>query len=116
MLQHRIMYLRESYPIDSNGYRHAGNPVGAIAIKLNESGTRASYQVSIRNPRDRFSRTVARQLALGRLTEAPFTVTLPHDPTMYDITLAVMSDILKDRGKVMRARKAARQWLENNTF
>jgi hypothetical protein len=110
------MYLRESYPIDSSGYRHAGNPVGCVAIKLNSSGTRVSYQVSVLNPRDRFSRTVARQLALGRLTEAPFTVVLANSPTMYDITLAVMTDILRDRGQVMRARKAARQWLENNTF
>lgn len=105
-MQHRIMYLR-----DSNG-----QPVGCVAIRVSQSQRLATYQLSVLNPADRFNRAVARQLALGRLVEAPFTVRLPSLPSMHDITEAVFTDIESDRQTPSRARRAARQWLRNNIY
>lgn len=112
------MFLRDSYYLSPQSLQVvAGNPVGCVAIKLNEykHGTLAEYQVSVLNPLDRFDRAIARQLALGRLAEAPFTVRLPDNPSMDDITRAVMSDIVDDPGAVSRARRAAKLWLKWNS-
>src|ERR1700681_2155593 len=101
---YRIMFLRD----------RKGQPVGCISIVLepNDSGDwLAIYQVSVRNPTDRFNRSVARQLALGRMVEAPYTVKVPHNPKMFEVTHAIMNDIAKDTGATNRARQAAKLWL-----
>ena len=100
------MYLRDS----------SGQPVGCVAIKVSQSQRLATYQFSVLNPADRFNRAVARQLALGRMVEAPFTVRLPSLASMHDITEAVFRDIESDRLTPSRARKAARQWLRSNIY
>jgi hypothetical protein len=79
-------------------------------IKLNRHNNEAQYQLSVLNPADRFDRKVARQLALGRLTEAPMQVNLPKNATMHDISRAVMEDISK-RNLPTRAVKSAKFWL-----
>jgi hypothetical protein len=108
MMNHRIMYLR-----DRNG-----NPVGCIAIKLHRhveyDRCLVEYQVSVLNPLDRFDRATARQLALGRMVEAPLTVRVPADPTMFEVSSEVMRDIVSDSGQPTRARDAAKRWLRNN--
>lgn len=110
------MFLREKYYLNPETQQVvAGNPVGAVAIRVKEGRRMAEYQVSVLNPLDRFDRAMARQLALGRLAEAPFTVPLPKNATMDDITRAVMMDIMSDPGAVSRARKAAKLWLHWNT-
>lgn len=114
-MKHRTMFLRDNYTLSAvPGEKDivAGNPVGCIAIKVHENRRSAEYQVSVLNPLDRFDRAIARQLALGRLAEAPFTVRLPSNASMYDITLAVMSDINLDESAPSRARRAAKLWIK----
>lgn len=109
-MEHRIQYLREAN----------GQNVGAVAIKVrrdigNDFYDLVEYRVSVVNPLDRFDRELARQLALGRVLEAPFMVRVPINPTMFEISRAVMKDIARDSGAPSRARRAARNWLRNNT-
>jgi hypothetical protein len=105
MMNHRVTYLRD----------RKGDPQGCVAIKLlphvEFDRQVIVYQVSVLNPVDRFDRALARQLALGRMVEKPLTVRVPADPTMYQITWHVMSDIAKDSGQPTRARAAAKRWL-----
>lgn len=110
------MFLRESYYLSPQSHQVvAGNPVGCIAIKVSKSGRFAKYQLSVKNPLDQFDRAMARQLALGRLAEAPFTVRLPENARMDQITRAVMTDIANDTSAISRARKAAKLWLKWNS-
>jgi hypothetical protein len=109
-MEHRIQYLRDS----------KGQPVGCVAIKIKTAVGRSNgvtlvtYQMSVLNPLDRFDRRMARQLALGRLTEAPLTTTIDHvSPTRREVSLAVMSDIKNDSSAPARARKAASLWLRS---
>lgn len=107
-MDHRITYLRD------DKYQ----PVGCIAIKLNrEAGhgnyTLIEYQYSVLNPADRFDRALARQIALGRLVEAPYTTRTNVLPTKHQVTEAVMKDIAKDKGAPARARKSAKGWLDS---
>ena len=75
-----------------------------------------TYQVSVLNPLDKFDRRMARHLALGRLAEAPLTTTIDHlMPTRTEISRAVMQDIKHDPQAPTRARKAARQWLREDS-
>lgn len=113
-LFHRIMYLRDSYQIGNLAQLIVGNPVGCVAIKLHKGRRSAEYQLSVLNPLDRFDRTLARQLALGRMVEAPFTVSLPPNATQHQISRAVMEDIAYDVGAPGRARRAAKLWLRRN--
>ena len=112
MINHRVMFLRDQ----------RGQPVGCIAIKAsipNEIAWRlpeVSYQISVLNPTDRFNRAVARQLALGRLIEQPIHVDVCQDPSMHDITRAVMSDIVSDKLAPGRARKAANLWIKTGVI
>jgi len=107
-MDHRITYLRDP----------KGNPVGCVAIRLSESRRLAIYQLSVLNPADRFNRSVARQLALGRMVEAPLTARLPYDAngnvSKHTITEAVFRNIQDDHRAPARARKAARSWLRAN--
>lgn len=110
-MSHRIMYLRD----------RKGQPVGCIAIKVHrdagtDRGTLLTYQYSVLNPQDRFNRALARQLALGRLVESPFTARTLLNPSMYEINLAVMKDIARDSDAPTRARNAAKLWIRNNEY
>lgn len=105
-MSRRIMYLRSEI----------GHPVGCLAIQLNRHDGQISYGLSVLNPRDRFNRAVARQLALGRLVEEPFKVNISREATMHDISEAVMKDILKYKDAPTRAIKAARLWVRQNSF
>jgi hypothetical protein len=100
----RIQFLRDSQL----------HPVGCLAINLDLRNHRLTYQMSVLNPVDRFDRKVARQLALGRLVEAPIAVTLPRgrELSMHDITEAVMRDVIRSKAPG-RARRAARNWMVN---
>lgn len=108
-MEHRIQFLRDS----------KGQPVGCVAIKIKTSvgryggTTLVTYQMSVLNPLDKFDRRMARQLALGRLTEAPLTTTIDYpSPSRTEISRAVMEDIKHDPSAPTRARKAAKQWLK----
>jgi hypothetical protein len=108
-MDYRIQFLRDS----------KGQPVGCVAIKLHQSGGSfrsdyVTYQVSVLHPQDRFNRAMARQLALGKLIEAPFVAMVPRDPSRHEITTAVFQNICEDTQAPNRARKAARFWLSKN--
>ena len=108
-MEHRVQYLK-----DENGHY-----VGCIAIRehvapAGEHYTLVEYRVSVRNPQDHFDKSVARQLALGRCVEAPFTVRVSASPNMHEVSAAVMKDIARDSGAPSRARRAAKNWLRRN--
>jgi hypothetical protein len=109
-MDHRIQFLRDS----------KGQPVGCVAIQLHQlpggswRSEYVTYQVSVLHPQDRFNRAMARQLALGKLAEAPFVAVVPRDPSRHEITTAVFKDICGDTHAPNRARKAARLWLSKN--
>ena len=110
-MEHRIQFLRDS----------KGQPVGCVAIKIKTAVGRTAgvtlvtYQMSVLNPLDKFDRRMARQLALGRLVEAPLTTTIDHvSPTRREISQAVMQDLREDAFAPTRARKAASLWLRQD--
>jgi hypothetical protein len=102
---YRVMYLRSN----------EGHPVGCLAILVNRKGAALSYGFSVLNPADKFDRKVARQLALGRLMEAPVTVNvMREDLNMHEITRNVMKSLVINRKTPARAVKAAKLWLSTN--
>lgn len=108
-MEHRVQYLK-----NENGHY-----VGCIAIvehpaPSGEHFALVEYRVSVRNPSDQFDKDVARQLALGRLVEAPYTVRVPSHPNMHEISRAIMKDIARDHTAPSRARNAAKHWLRKN--
>lgn len=109
-MEHRIQYLK-----DENG-----RYVGCIALQ-EHSAHRGSktvlveYRISTANPTDTFDKDVARQLALGRLIEAPYTVRVRAGANMYEISAIIMKDIASDSTAPSRTRRAARNWLRQNT-
>ena len=100
----RVMYLRD----------RKGQPVGCIACQVNRAGHDyvGSYQLSVLNPSDKFNRSVARQLAKGRLLENPHHIELPTVPSMHEVTEKIMRSILVNKDAPTRARKAAQRWLD----
>lgn len=98
----RIMYLRDE------SYR----PIGCVAISLNKDRTQVRYQISVANPHDEFEKSLARQIALGRLIEMPVRLNgFSGQQNNQQITFAVMNHILKSKATPTRAKKAARNWL-----
>lgn len=102
----RIMFLRAK----------DNNPVGCLAIRINPRTKFVEYQLSVLNPVDNFDRKLARQLALGRLEESPVTLRVPADPTMFDISVAVMRDLSATKSAPNRAQSAAKRWLLLNDY
>lgn len=105
-MQHRVQYLK-----DENGHY-----VGCVAIREHsaldgEKSVLVEYRVSTLNPADTFDKDVARQLALGRMVEAPYTVRVRLNPNLHDISHAIMRDILQDPTMPTRAKRAAKHWL-----
>lgn len=111
----RIMYLRDSYTVGQNGDINAGQPVGCLAIKLNKDNDTLEYQMSVLNPEDKFSRKVARQVAIGRMTK-PIVLSIAKDSTMHEISEQIMLDVAQNSKAPSRARKAARLWLKQNWY
>lgn len=108
-MQHRIQYLK-----DANG-----KYVGCIAIRERpelQSGDRyaVEYRVSSVNPLDDFDKDVGRQLALGRMLEAPYIVHVAQNPSMHEVSIVIMRDIVKDSTLPSRVRRAARNWLRGS--
>ena len=104
-MDYRVMFLRSEQ----------GRPVGCLAIKLNRKARTLEYGVSVLNPADKFDRKVARQLAIGRMTETPTTIgPVLYDLSMHEISRVVMLTISMDRTMPTRAVKAARLWLSTN--
>lgn len=102
----RIMYLRDSQY----------SPIGCVAISLTKSRQTVRYQFSVVNPVDKFERSLARHIALGRLLEKPVRLTgFTGEQNNWEITKAVMQSILKSKESPARAKKAAKNWLKYNS-
>lgn len=86
-------------------------PSGCLAISVDRSKQEVKYQLSVLNPKDRFDRSLARSIALGRLVEKPVTISVPNDATMHQISEAVMRDIVSGTKVPARAVKSAKLWL-----
>lgn len=101
----RFMFLRNTNQ----------QPVGCLAF--NVSGNQIVYGLSVLNPKDKFDRTLARDIAEARWvgnyknTIVPFTQS-PY--TMHEVSKAVMQDLFNNPFAPARARKAAKLWLTNN--
>jgi len=108
-MSHRIQYLKDEH----------GHYVGCIAIRERpelQSGDRyvVEYRVSTVNPLDEFDKDVGRQLALGRVMEAPYIVHVTRNPSMHEVGIVVMRDISKDSTLPSRVRRAAKNWLRKS--
>jgi hypothetical protein len=57
--------MRESWP--------KGKPIGCVAFKI-KSDTVIEYETSAHNPRDQYSKKLAREIASGRLAAAPIVI------------------------------------------
>lgn len=101
----RYMYLR-------NRNKHI---VGCLAIRLlgdTSNVTGVDYQLSVLNPKDRFNRQTARDLAKTRLQAEPITVNLDEDfGGMSHITHTIMTHLTVNKEVPNRARKSAEDWL-----
>lgn len=107
----RFMFLRD----------RRNSPVGCLAITVSSDMTVVNYQYSVLNPVDGFNRSLARELAAGRLVTKPIVIGkgdsfLPSGSYkfrgMHDITRAVMSHLATDAHAPKRASKAAELWLD----
>lgn len=103
-MSRRVMFLRSPN----------GHPVGCIAISLDKKNCTVQYQLSVLNPSDQFDRSIARQLAIGRLVENPITISVRSDANRDEISFAIMEHIVLTGRNVLpsRAVKAAKLWLE----
>ena len=102
----RIMYLRD------DNYQ----PVGCLAISVSKNQKQVRYQLSVVNPVDKFERSLARHIALGRLLEMPFRVEgFDGSQNGWEVTTAVMRHILQTDAVPTRAKKAAKRWLSYNS-
>jgi hypothetical protein len=91
-------------------------PVGCVAISLSKNRKQVRYQLSVQNPEDTFKRSLARHIALGRLVEIPVRLNgFDGTQSSFDITLAVMQDILDSPDTPTRAKKSAMNWIKFNT-
>lgn len=99
----RFMYLRDQNQA----------PIGCLAILLLNKKL-VQYGVSVQNPIDEFDRTLARDLAAGRILTNPGMVSARGLSGIHDITRAVMSDLSKDSDAPERAQRAAKRWLKAN--
>lgn len=101
----RIMYLRDS----------RFQPVGCLAFSLSKDKKTIRYQLSVLNPVDRFERSLARQIALGRLVEGPIKIhNISGAESGTDVVFEIMNDLIGRSDLPNRARKAAKAWLCND--
>lgn len=105
-MSHRVMYLRDKH------YQ----PHGCVAIQINPRTQFVEYNISTLNPADRFDRKVARELALGRMLLEPETLRVPRNPSLHDISIAVMRDLACSKTAPSRAVKSAKLWLDHNDW
>lgn len=100
----RVTYLRND----------RGFPVGCVVMQYNKQTGYLEYQLTTHNPNDEFDRRQGRQLALGRLAEAPIELRIGKDPTMHQMAVTVMRDIATVGDAPARAVRAANSWLIKN--
>lgn len=103
-----FLYLR-----DENRF-----PVACVAIDINEDRLNYKFATSTVNPLDRakFSKILAKQIAVGRLkkkpTEGMLIVDQYYKPVFSDIAESVVESIA-DCAPGRITRNAAKRWLKN---
>lgn len=99
----RFMFLRDKRNV----------PVGCLAITVSSNMKEINYQYSVLNPVDGFNRSLARELAAGRLVTKPIVINSDLKFLgINDITRTVMLDIAFNSHAPTRAIKAAELWLD----
>lgn len=104
----RFMFLRDKKK----------QTIGCVAIDVTKQGNSLllTYGLSVLNPLDKFNRTLARNIALGRnrSLDKQDIVYVASMANMHDISKAVMSNLSFNIRAPNRARRAAKLWLTNN--
>jgi hypothetical protein len=104
----RIMFLR-----DKNN-----QPIGCLAFVISSLADQIVYGMSVLNPKDKFNRTIARDVAMLRMNMSERCRDVPFHAapyTMHEVSKTLMRDLLINPRAPSRARKAAKLWLANNT-
>lgn len=106
MAQLRYIYLRDTKQ----------QPCACIAVVYNKKASTVSYALSVLNPRDRFNRKVARDLAVGRLVQKGVSIDLSQVKSIncHVISRQILSDLITWEDLPSRARKSAKRWLSEN--
>src|SRR5271166_6024690 len=103
----RFMFLR-----DKNN-----QPVGCLAFMFDRPN-HIVYGMSVLNPKDKFNRAIAREVAMLRMNMAERYRGIAFGEslhTMHEVSKAIMQDVAFDNERApARARKAAKLWLVNN--
>jgi hypothetical protein len=112
------MYLR-----DNNNPQGKGNPIGCLAIGINDvpNGTSTGkiicanifYQLSICHPNDKFDRQFGQSRAMGKLQGLPIYAgnIQEKEISIHQITSMVMSHVSKNKDFPVRIRQSAQRWL-----
>lgn len=114
----RFFYLRTE-PTEPNA---RGAPIACLAVFYDKSIKKVSYGVSTQNPLDTCKKSVAKDLAAGRLLRNPHTINIwapsmkEEEITCHYINRRILQDMLMlERHELpSRARKAALRWLEES--
>jgi hypothetical protein len=93
-----FLYLREN-----------NHPVACLAIKAD--GPDSAYQVSTWSKKDRFDKTVARNVAEGRLVKNPIPVDLA-DSNFHETARKIVRAVVENSELPNRARSAAKKFLK----
>lgn len=102
----RFMFLRNTKNI----------PIGCLAIMVN--GTMVNYSWSVLNPMDDFNRSLAREIAEGRLRlnyQTLFINGSSEKISVHQVSNSVMSHLSTNKFAPARARRAAKRWLQLNS-
>jgi hypothetical protein len=124
----RFFYLRAEPPQpkrnqDKKEVENAkGAPIACLSVFYDKANKKVSYGISTLNPLDTCKKSVAKDLAAGRLLRSPHTVNVwvpsmkEEDITCHYINRRILQDLLMlERHELpSRARKAAIRWLEES--
>lgn len=103
----KIMYLRDKkdQPVGCVVYRR-------IPVNADQTQHHLEYEVSVRNPLDRFNKKMGREIALGRLNTHPRETRIHSNSTGKEAVFAVLDQIANTPSLLpARAIKAAKAML-----
>ena len=97
----RYMYIR-----DENR-----NPFGVVVTR--KVGNQLEYNYSVCNPKDKFSKEIAKKIALGRLETSNYAFELYEDDNRHTITAKVFF-LLSRNSLPSKAVKFLNRWLDTH--
>jgi len=106
----RFFYLRDRYKASNDSQN--GNPIGCVASTINYDEGTISYNVSMVNPKDKFNKSLAREISVVRLDQRPISVSLPFKEKLngHELHKILMKNIVL-HGPSTSAKKSAQKWL-----